>query len=311
MLRDNEHQLVRRNIMQHLLHGFIDLGDDFHHKCTNEYKNMASRLITDINSKAPFQQRFQPIIQLAREITSIAANPYPNTPVAVPPVAAGQVDINVQIMTSLRVAKKEYAGMWFVNAKRTQQANAFFEKTSQIYGGRASCYKQLLKEIINTQQTILNDDAQENKRRSLNPFYLMSAGRNGKLEFKLNRSGSSRLYDITMKLFEKVAKEYLKDDTISLADRAALNPLIEEQLRFQLFKLKEILPKGTLKMRLDELMPEGFLNQGSAAETNLEAVISTINTHRSDIPKLLHYLLPLIDSSPASHSRIVSNMLIF
>lgn len=102
-----------------------------------------------------------------------------------------------------------------------------------------------------------------------------------------------------MKLFEKVAKEYLKDDTISLSDRAALNPLIEQQLKFQLFKLKETMPKGRLKIRLGELMPEGFLNQGSAAETNLEAVISTINIHRSDIPKRLHYLLTLIDSFAA------------
>ena len=173
---------------------------------------------------------------------------------------------------------------WFASTERKNQADNLFSQLHELGRQnltRADYYKQALSKIYNTQQAILQYD------KTCDDQW-----------FRMNRSGYSRLHDITMQMFAHVAQQYLTDRMVSPKERQDVQVTFNEQLKFYIGELKDRLPEEhALQTKLGNLIDrEQSSNTGwGTGTTELTDLRNAIEQHRDQIPLHLNYLLIPID----------------
>lgn len=272
----------RQDIMQYLQHDLLNLGESFSKRCYEEYQNMANNLsrLPKSLSKAQPQVRagvmrkcYQEVIKLTKELDRVTRHPFSGDKLV-------DSQVNEEPALSIHQAyfaeqKKCYGSSWFVNKVRKEQARNLFTDLDRVATntGKNTYYTKTLETIWKSQKTLLESD--KNTHR--------------------NTKGYSRLYDISVQMFLTVARDYLADSEVTCQQKAALNPLLQEQFTYHLDLMHERLPAGHgLKETLTDLKKRAARHEqpwksGSTELADLSRLLA--NLDKKGLDKHLHYLV--------------------
>lgn len=281
---DSKRKHDRQIIMQYLENDIVDIGDRFRNRCYDEYTKLTWRLPAPHASlrTSKIEERHQrikdsiiPVMKLVREMVNITKNPFAESPQ--PARAATRAAHN--LYTYFAQQEKRYEGYWWVNKTRRQQATDLFAgiRIANASYAFATHYHNALSAIVGSQQRILESD--KNSDRSM------------------NKKGYSRLYDISVQMFYKVATNCLQDSRVTIEEKQKFHQIFQDQLVFHIDQLHSRLESGVLKTKIAQLKTR--VNENSrhweSGSTELAELQQALKEHRKAIPKTLYYLLPQIE----------------
>ena len=302
---DGKHS--RQIMMQHLEYGLIDLGDEFKARYYNEYKNLMEKLPEVTSSLSTAKMRFfvdpvKQVMNLAKEAENISKKPY-SVALLTPSISPAREPF-MSIKIPLDYYKEQeayYASCWYVSPERKIQAKRLFQSLYNINLGesfsQAKYYQAALNVIWQFQQQLLNEDKCSPRT--------------------LNTKEYSRLYDISVKIFFKLARDCLINPKVTFEEKTELNIMLHQQLVFHINILHERLPEDSeLKRKITSLKAKAsshttLWEEGTTEIVDLQTHIAAL---RQSIPKHLYYLLTQIDTvfelsaAARHHERSVGNL---
>ncbi|HSW71226.1 MAG TPA: hypothetical protein VLH77_04530, partial [Gammaproteobacteria bacterium] len=278
----------RKLLMKHLHYGLIQLGEPFEDQCYTAYQRLAlgredSSLAHSERSPraASWQKRQHQLLTITEEISEIIKHPYNFLNCDVGPTREyKQSDLGNQQYVfkdkqDLYAAHRKI-GFKSTNIERREQAHRLFSTLNKIDVNMkpADFYMANLHAIDTVQKEILDQD---------------------KTKFWLNRKGHSRLLDITVEMFVKVASDFLADPRISFEDQSPLRDMLNQQLKNTLEVLQARWPKPTWPNK-QAILPQVLkMIEDAKGGKNLAEVEKALQyfrdeKNRKQIPKYLHYL---------------------
>ncbi|GJM07096.1 MAG: hypothetical protein DHS20C10_08300 [marine bacterium B5-7] len=218
--------------------------EDFSNTCVDQYKRVLDKALGALNKKDHkanwFRSQdvsdFRRVLAIVAEVNAVAK------PLQMSDIPGGRAGLNdkQQFITEYKrfftEQKDCYAGMWFVNEARKKQADELFSGLARVNerAKPATICQQAIVKILKLQGQILSDDAKTTH----------------------NRSGKSRLFDITMVMLSRL----LKDATALQLKEGCKNTMLLKNLRehlgMQVFNL------------LDRLRVEKHVGKSCFAELN-------------------------------------------
>ena len=280
----DKNKIARQDMMQHLTCGLLNLGQDFDRVCHANYTLFARRVIAS-NPSQNKSHPFKFLMQLITEIKTIATHLYQIT---TPPITThGRFDNSTHSNLALQKLSK-YRGcfmFWGTTLDRKVAAVALSENIKSIddYNpSKEDYYPKLLNTILATQEKILNDD--------------------NKCGYKRNRSGSSRLYNITSELFVKGLQDFILEEDVSIASKAEVYDICRRQLKSHLSMLQERLygTQETNQLRqmirdINTKIPTDPSQLWAPQDVTISALKNYLDNNPKCIPKHLRYLLSPIN----------------
>lgn len=221
-------QQQRQSILQYLHHNLLNLDEDFKKSYYDYYQFFAQSLfdVLDLkpskcSSKADHKRLIQSttfqyakIMAFTQELANAIRSPWDDSLSPVQPAAGNLTPTDYASYFSQQ--KNNYQSCFFVNQVRSTQAKKFFSDINVVINQNKYSHQQILSTILTTQQAILVSDASA----------------------KHNTKGYSRLYDLTMQIFFKVAIDCLKSDKVTVEDKAQISTLVAEQRAIVLAQIK-------------------------------------------------------------------------
>ena len=282
-------QVERQAIMQHLEHDLLDLGDAFKTACYDKYQTLSEQLpqmTSEYNVKdrlTDIRRSFLSLMKWAREVMVVAAHPFQGQAVVANPAPRN----GASHMGFFQEQRNAYANTWWVNSARREQASALFDtlEVVETHGGptKAAYYNSVLGAIWTSQQNMLRQD----KVTDRDAYF-----------YKLNTKGYSRLHDISMQMFARVAREFLMDADITIQEKEGLNGMLQAQLVFYINQLEERLPDlNPLKVEIARIriLTGNRTDLWKHDSIELGLIKTAIEVNREALPKYLQYLLTPID----------------
>ena len=281
----------RQAIMQHLQHDLLDLGGTFKTSCYDKYQTLAEQLPgvgLEYNIKArlaDLRRSFLSMMKWAQEVMMVATHPF-QVPVApANPGHRGRLHVHSLFFARQR---DDYANTWWVSSARRGQADTLFDNLNTIWRANPSSadyYHQVLQAIWASQRAMLLQD----KICDRDAYF-----------YKSNTKGFSRLHDISMQMFARVARDFLADAVLTIQEKQGLNAILQAQLVFYINELEERLPVlNPLKEEITRIKNLMANRAGSDLwdpdSIELGLLKTAIETNRETLPKHLHYLLLPID----------------
>lgn len=276
---DCEKRQERRQIMQYLHHGLLDLGEKFSKQCHKEYAYLSQQVVSHVPEKLGNDKQgrgqltacFSQLIHFTRELVQVSKAPFASGDKALPP---HQADAFIQRQKAYFASQQaKYAGFWWTNTIRQNQArDLFLNLNSDDVHTKEAFYEESLKTIWKTQREILKSDKGT----------------------KHNKKGYSRLYDITVQMFLKVAGDMIADTDVAMESKIFLNDILNEQTRRHAEILFDRLPENhALKKAMVPLINRnaGDLTASWApGSIELLKLKGLLERHAASVPKPLKYL---------------------
>ncbi|WP_412754036.1 hypothetical protein [Legionella londiniensis] len=280
---DSPNQEKRAKIMQYLHHGLLDLGEQFKKTCWDHFNKLANSLLEKIiipeslggansSSRAKFKKSFQNLIAFTQEMVGISRHPMEYRG----DIKGSKEDAGIsgKYAAYFEQQRNRYASFWWTNQSRKWQAESLFSNLSLIdekKTDKTQFYKSALEQILCTQNDIMENDKNN-----------------------YNFKGYSRLMDISMQMFVKLAKDGLSQPDIKEDMVTVLNDILESQLAMHIKYLADFMPdtKSTngFKKILMEYKEKMDNNSGKLDSQELAEFADGLKKNRNSIPYRLQYL---------------------
>ncbi|MFC3909870.1 hypothetical protein ACFORL_12390 [Legionella dresdenensis] len=273
----NQGQAARKEIMQFLHHGYLNLDAGFQTRCYHSFEQMAAAAVGiknfQVSDCGGLQKQLQQTMRLVKEIQQIAAHPFGRTPET--PFKYVTQEERKQISDKhnafFNQQRKSYADMWFTNSARKLAAANLFNtiesestRMKRNVSNIATYYNTQINTILDTQKEIMDQDSLEK-----------------------NTKGYSRLFNICTHMFTVIAADYMANSNISYADKADLKNRISEQL------------VNTVR-RLGTKLPESYIGKWNVIRANANNITEVLGAlDRKKIPTSLKYIVDNIDGLSA------------
>ncbi|KTC98232.1 hypothetical protein [Legionella erythra] len=296
-------QQDRRLIMQYLHHGLLDLGEKFSSRCYKEYNYLAQRVIpvapeklgNDRQGRSQLRQCFSHLIQFTQELVEITKAPFIKVAAVNNSHLAHEGFIKQQ-KAYFGSQQAKYASFWLTtNSIRKNQARDLFIGLNDLkLNTREAFYEESLKTIWGSQREILKSD----------------------IGTKHNKKGYSRLYDISVQMFLKIARDMIADTDVAAESKVFLNDILNKQTRHHVDILYARLPDNhPLKGPMGALMNHnaGDLLAWTPGSVELTQLKTLLEYHADNIPDPLKYLtnnlvclmeVPITETREITHDRV-------
>lgn len=277
----NNHGSIRISLMHSITHSLIKFTEALQNKCWSIYRTLVSE-VGDIKKEISQLPEKKRAIGLSQKLRAMKGLTMELSLVAKPEQTFIHTGDNVNYYDQLiRSFEQQYTGSWLkyftINRTRWQQAQTLFEGLKTIADPTKELqhqdefYKSMLTVIENTQQEIIDNDA-ENKIP--------------------NKKGYSRLLDISQQLGLQVCKDIIADPSLNKTSKQnAQNWLVSQEKRV-VHQLWQRLPSNHPIVPELEPYARNTENPDPAAVHRYKTAITQLQA--SDLPKEVRYLLPLL-----------------